>query len=111
MVLLQPLFQFTRELLVTHTTDWLQIKFKELGLVTHLPITNRASKMADTPRLVKGTKHISCYYVVTDETNIPKQLMVMSLTVGQPFLLIVASSEKWPLTFGTDKMLYMPGLP
>lgn len=31
--------------------------------------------------------------------------MVMSLTIGQPFLLIVASSKKWPLTFGTDEML------
>lgn len=25
--------------------------------MAHLPVTNRASKMADTPRLVKGTEH------------------------------------------------------
>lgn len=49
MVLLQPLFQFAWELFVTHTTHRLQVKLKELGLVAHLPVTNRASKMADTP--------------------------------------------------------------
>lgn len=109
MVLLQPLFQFAWELFVTHTTHRLQVELEELGLMAHLPVTNRASKMADTPRLVKGTEHVSRHHVVTDKTDVPKQLMVMSLTIGQPFLLVVTSSKKWPLTFGTDKMLHMPG--
>lgn len=74
MVLLQPLFQFAWELFVTHTTHRLQVELKELGLMAHLPVTNRASKMADTPRLVKGTEHVSRHHVVTDKTDIPKQL-------------------------------------
>lgn len=57
---------------MANTTDRLQIKFEKFSFMTHLPVTYRTSKMADTPGLVEGTKHISRYNTVAYKADIPK---------------------------------------
>lgn len=40
--------------------------------------------------------------------DISKELIIVSLTIGQPFFFIVSVPQEWLLTFGTNKMLNMP---
>jgi hypothetical protein len=45
---------------------------------------------------------------IARETDVSKQLMIVDLAVSQSLLLIMAGAKKRFLTFGADKMLYMP---
>lgn len=66
--------------------------------------------MVDTPGLVQCSEHISTNDIVADVAQVTKQLMVVGLTVGKAFFLVVPVAKEWLLTFGTDKVLYVPVL-
>lgn len=66
--------------------------------------------MVDVPGFVECMEHITRDDAVTCEADVAEQLMVVYLTVCQSFLLVVPGSKKWLLTFGTHKVLHVPGL-
>jgi len=66
--------------------------------------------MIDAPGLVEGRKNVALNNLIANIAKVPKQLMVMGLTVSKALSFIVAVTQKRFLTLCTHKMLYMPML-
>lgn len=66
--------------------------------------------MVDTPGLIQRSKDVPSHNTVADEADVSKQLVIMSFTVCETFLLVVTSSKERFLTLGADKVLDMIGL-
>lgn len=59
---------------------------------------------------VSGTRTISRNNLITDETEIPEQLMIMNLAISETFLLVMTMSQEGFLAFSTHEMLHVPML-
>jgi len=77
--------------LLTHR---LEVNLVELCLDRHLLVTRRTSKVVDAPGLIEGGEHVSLDNLVAHLAKVPKQLMVVSLTVGKAFPLVVPVSKE-----------------
>lgn len=53
----QPTAEFTGKLIVAFLAHRFQINLIKLGLLIHLLVTNRASKVVNTPGFVESGKH------------------------------------------------------
>jgi len=89
-------------------TDRLEVNLVELCLDRHLLVTRRTSKVVDAPRLIEGGEHVSLDNLVAHLTKVPKQLMVVSLTVGKAFPLVVPVAKERLLALCADKVFDMP---
>jgi len=87
---------------------WLEVHLIELGLDGHLLVTRRTGEVVDTPSLIEGGEYISLDYLVADLAEVPKQLVVVGLTVGEAFPLVVPISQERLLTLCADKVFHMP---
>jgi len=99
------------KLVVTFLANRLQIDLIKLGLLIHLLVTNGASKVVHTPSFVESGEYVALNDLVAHKTQVAEQLVVMSLTIGKAFLLVMAMSQKRLLTLGADKVLNMPMFP
>jgi len=90
---------------------WLQVDLVELCLDCHLLVTRRTSKVVDAPGLVEGGEHIGVDDLVAHLAQVPKQLVVVGLTVGKAFPLVVPISKERLLALGADKVFNVPMLP
>lgn len=108
MGLAQPTPELGRKLVVALLAHRLQIQLVELCLLIHLLVADRAGEMMHAPSLVQRGENITTNYLVADKAQISKQLMIMSFTVGQALLLIMAMSQERFLAFSANKVLYMP---
>lgn len=106
--LLESFLQFQGKLFITLFTNRLHVKLHKLVLESELCVAGGAGETTDTPGFVQSRHHITFDHSVAVIAHITKQLVIMSLTVGQPLPLIMAMSQEWLLTFSTHKMLNMP---
>jgi len=67
--------------------------------------------MIDAPSLVEGGKNITLNNLIAHVAQVSKELVVVSLTVSEPFSFVVTISQEGFLTFCTNKMLHTPMLP
>ena len=109
--LTQPLLELRRESIVASLARWLHVELVELRLVVHLLITEGAGEAWNAPALPEGLEGLSSTRLATLEAQIAVQHVIVSLTVGESFLLVVTVAEEGLLTHGTHKVLYMPVLP
>lgn len=64
----------------------------------------------DAPGLVQRGKHIAGNDLIAHKAEIAKQLVIVSLAVGQTTLFVVPMAEEGLLALGADKMLDVPVL-
>jgi len=88
--------------------DRLQVNLIELGFDCHLLVTGAAGEVVNTPGLVEGSEHIGLDHLIANIAEISKKLVVVGLTVGKPFPLVVPVAQERFLTLGTDKVLHTP---
>ena len=110
MIFLESQTEFPGISVVTFLTDRLQVNLVELALHRHLLVTGGAGEVVDTPGLVEGREDVALYDLVADVAQVAKQLVVVSLTVGQTFPLVVPVTQERFLTLGADKVLDTPVL-
>jgi len=108
MILFQSQPEFPWISVIALLTHRFEIHLIELSLDCHFLVTGTAGEMVDTPGLVQGSENITLNHLVTDVAEITKQLMVVSLTVGKSFPLIVSVPQERFLTLGTNKVFHMP---
>ena len=89
MILLQSKSQIPWVLLVALLAHGLQIHFIELSLDGHLLVTGGAGKVLGLPSLVEGSEDIPGDDGVADVAEVPEQLVVVGLTVGQTLPLVM----------------------
>lgn len=106
----QPTTQLIREPLIALFAHRLLIVLEELGLLRQLRVAHGARKMVHTPRLVQRRKHIAGNHLIAHKAQVPEQLMVVNLAVGQAALLVVAIAQERLLAFGAHEMLDVPVL-
>jgi hypothetical protein len=87
---------------------WLQVDLVELCLHCHLLVARRTSKVVDTPGLIEGSENVGLDNLVAHLAEVPKQLVVVSLTVGEAFPLVVPITEEWLFALCADKVFNMP---
>lgn len=63
-----------------------------------------------TPGLVQRSEHISGNDLIAHEAQIPEQLVVMRLAVGQAALLVMTMTQEGFLALRANKMLHVPVL-
>jgi len=90
---------------------WLQVDLVELCLDCHLLVARRTSKVVDAPGLIEGGEDVSLDNLVAHLAKVAKQLVVVSLTIGETFPLVVPVSKERLLALGADKVFDMPMLP
>jgi len=90
---------------------WLEVDLVELCLHCHLLVARGTSKVVDTPGLIEGGENVGLDNLVAHLAEVPKQLVVVSLTVGEAFPLVVPITEEWFLALCADKVFNMPMLP
>lgn len=108
--LLQSFLQITGELLKAPLADRLKVDFKELCLLTHFLVADRACEVVDTPGFVQGSEYISTDDTVADVTKVAKQLVVVGLTVRKPLLLVVPVAQERLFTLSAYEVLDVPVL-
>jgi len=108
MILFQSQPQISGIFVITLLTNWLQIYFIKLGLDRHLLVAGGAGEVVDAPGLVEGREHVALDHLVADVAKVSKQLMVVSLAIGQTLPLIMTIAQERFLTLGTDKVLHAP---
>ena len=108
MILFESQPQISWIFVITFLAHGLQIHLIELCLDGHLLVAGGAGKVVDTPGLVESSEHIRLDHLVTHIAQVAKQLMVVSLAVGQTLPLIMSVAQERFLTLGTHKMLHMP---
>ena len=108
MIFLQTESQISWILVVTFLANRLQIYFVKFSFDRHLLVAGGAGKVVDTPGFIEGSEHIALYHLITHITQVTKQLVIVSLTVGKTLPLVVTVTKEWFLALGTHKMLDMP---
>lgn len=93
---------------ITLLADRFQVNLIKFGLDSHLLVTRAAGEVVNTPSLVQGSKHVRLDNLVADIAEVPKQLMVMGLTVSKTLPFIMPVSKERLLTLGTNEMFHMP---
>ena len=64
----------------------------------------------NSPRLVERPDDVTLDDLVAHVTQIPEQLVVVGLAVGQALALKVAVAQEWLLALGAHKVLHAPVL-
>lgn len=105
---LQSFLQITGELLKAPLAHRLKVNLKELCLLTHFLVADRACEVVDTPGFVQGSEYISADDTVADVAKVAKQLVVVGLTVSEPLLLVVPMPKEGLFTLGTHEVLHVP---
>lgn len=100
--------QLAGELVVALLTDRLLVVLVKLRLLIQDVIANGAGEVMDAPGLVECRKHIPAGDLIAHEAQVPKQLMVVRLTVSQTSLFVVPMPQEGLLTLGADKVLHVP---
>jgi len=108
MILFQSQPQISGIFIIALLTNRLQIYFIELGLDRHLLVAGGAGEVVDAPGLVEGGEHVALDHLVADVAQVSKQLMIVSLTVGQTFPLIMPVAKEGFLALGADKVFHTP---
>jgi len=88
---------------VTLLAHWLKVDLIELGLHCHLLVARGTSKVVDAPGLIECCEHISLDNLVAHLAKVPKQLVVVGLTIGKALPLIVPVSKEGLLALKNDK--------
>ena len=88
MIFLESQTEFPGISVVTFLTDRLQVHLVELALDRHLLVAGGAGEVVDAPGLVEGREDVALYDLVADVAQVAKQLVVVSLTVGEALVLI-----------------------
>jgi len=91
--------------------DRLQIDLIELCLHRHLLVARRTSKVVHAPSLVECGEDVGLDDLVAHIAQVPEQLMVVGLTVGKAFPLVVAVSHERLLALGADEVFDAPMFP
>lgn len=105
---LESLLQLQRKLLITFFTNGLHVKLNKFVLESEFGVAGGAGEAADAPGLVQSRHHISLDHTVAVIAHIPKELVVVGLTVSQSFTFIMAMTKERLLTLGAHKMLDVP---
>jgi len=110
MIFLESQTEFPGISVVTFLTDRLQVHLVELALDRHLLVAGGAGEVVDAPGLVEGREDVGLDDLVAAVAEVAKQLVVVSLTVGQTFPLVVPVTKERFLTLGADEVLHAPVL-
>jgi len=110
MIFLESQTEFPGISVVTFLTDRLQVHLVELALHRHLLVAGGAGEVVDAPGLVEGREDVALDDLVADVAQVAEQLVVVSLTVGQTFPLVVPVTKERFLTLGADEVLHAPVL-
>lgn len=105
---LEPFLQLQRKLLVTLFTNRFHVKLHKFVLESKFCVAGGARETGDTPGLVESGDHIAFDHAVAVIAHVPKELVIMSFTVRQPFSLVMSMTEEGLLTLGAHKMLDVP---
>ena len=111
MIFLESQTEFPGISVVTFLTDRLQVHLIELALHRHLLVAGGAGEVVDAPGLVEGREDVGLDDLVAAVAEVAKQLVVVSLTVGQTFPLVVPVTKERFLTLGADKVFHTVGFP
>jgi len=111
MILLQSQPKLSGVSVIALFANRLQINLIELGLEAHLLVAGGAREVVDTPCLVQRREHVTLDHLVACVAKVTKELVVVSLTIGQTLPFIMPVSKEGFLTLCTDKVFNVPMFP